>query len=68
MLSGRYALSHHRHEQHERRAGLLVVVDGFESPARVESASSTTTVGVSMFESISTRNVDLKPIEIGSPS
>ena len=41
---------------------------GLNTPARVESASSTTTVGVSMLESISTRNVDLKPMVTGSPS
>ncbi len=41
---------------------------GLKTPARVESASSTDTVGVSMFESISTRNVDLKPMVTGCPS
>ena len=38
---------------------------GLKTPARVESASSICTVGVSMLERISTRNVDLKPIVTG---
>ena len=38
---------------------------GLNTPARVESASSTRTVGVSIFERISTRNDDLKPMVIG---
>ncbi len=38
---------------------------GLNTPARVESASSISTVGVSILERISTRNVDLKPMVTG---
>ncbi len=45
--------------------GCLSSYTGLKTPARVESASSITTVGVSMFERISTRKVDLNPMVTG---